>query len=70
MREICAFVGIDFVTPDFDRRRNASERPGDPLPEETVRADRGHFSDVYDAVAARFPDMDLAALWPSARYVR
>ena len=26
VREICSFVGIDYVTPDFDRRRNASER--------------------------------------------
>lgn len=70
VREICSFVGIDFVRPEFDRRRNASERPADPIPEDTVRAVATHFAEVYDAVAARFPDTDLASLWPSARYVR
>ncbi len=69
VREVCSFVGIDFMPPDLDLRRNASERPGD-LPEDTVREVAGHFSDVYDAVATRFPDVDLAALWPSAGYVR
>ena len=70
MREICSFVGIDFIRPEFDRRRNASEQPTDPIPEDTRRVVATHFGGVYDAVAARFPDVDLAALWPSARYVR
>lgn len=70
MREICSFVGVDFVPPDFDRRPNASAEPDQPLPEGTVRAVATHFSGVYDAVAARFPDIDLAALWPSAKYAR
>lgn len=70
MREICSFVGIDFIRPEFDRRRNASEQSEDPIPEDTLRAVATHFGEVYDAVAARFPDVDLAALWPSARFVR
>lgn len=70
MREICAFLGIDFVTPDFEVRRNASQRPAETIPETTVRAVAGHFAEVYDAVAARFPGRDLEALWPSARFVR
>ncbi len=69
MREICSFLGIDFVEPDFDERRNASASPADPLPEETVRAVATHLSEVYAAVAARFPDVDLESLWPSARFV-
>ena len=70
MREICAFLHIDFIEPDFDVRRNASERPAETLPDDTVRAVARHFSEVYDAVAARFPDKELEALWPSARFVR
>jgi hypothetical protein len=70
MREICAFLGIDFVAPEFEVRRNASERPVDTIPDDTVRVVAGHFAEVYDAVAARFPDKDLEALWPSARFVR
>jgi hypothetical protein len=69
MREICSFLGIDFVRPDFDQRRNASERPVEPLAEEIVKVVASHFGEVYDAVATRFPDVDLGALWPSARHV-
>jgi hypothetical protein len=28
-----------------------------------------HFRCVYDTVAARFPDVDLEHLWPSARHL-
>ena len=70
MEEICAFLGIDFVEPEFDVRRNASERPAETVPDDTVRAVATHFADVYDAVAARFPNRDLEALWPSARFAR
>jgi len=70
VREICAHVGIDFVAPDFDLRRNASQRPADGLPEDTMRIVAEHFAEVYETVAARFPDVDLAALWRSARFVR
>jgi hypothetical protein len=69
-REICALLGIDYVDPDFDVRRNASAAPPDELPEDTVRTVAAHFSEVYDAVATRLPDVDLEALWPSARYAR
>jgi hypothetical protein len=28
-----------------------------------------YFADTYHAVASRFPDADLEALWPSSRFV-
>jgi hypothetical protein len=53
--------------PDFDLRVNASPKAAPGLPDDTVRAVATHYREVYDAVAARFPEVDLAALWPSAR---
>ena len=70
VREICTLLGIDYVDPDFDVRRNASAAPPEELPDDTVRAVASHFAEVYDVVAARLPDVDLEALWPSARHVR
>ena len=70
MHEICSFVGVEYVAPSFEERPNASIDPAEPVPEDTRRAVALHFAEVYDAVATRFPDVDLAALWPSARYVR
>jgi hypothetical protein len=70
VRELCAFLGIDFIEPDFDVRSNASASPTDGVPDDVVREVARHFAGVYDAAATRFPDVDLAALWPSARWVR
>jgi hypothetical protein len=28
-----------------------------------------HYREVYEAVSARFPEVDLDALWPSARHL-
>ena len=70
LAEICAFLGIDYVEPDLDRRRNASGVAAGAPPPATVRLVARHFSEVYDAVAARFPEVDLERLWPSARWVR
>ena len=39
------------------------------LAEDTVRGLVARFAPVYEAVAARFPDVDLPALWPSMRYL-
>ncbi|MXG88546.1 sulfotransferase [Nocardioides flavescens] len=68
LRPFCAFAGIDYHEPDPDRRVNESPKTVE-LPEETVRTIARHFAPVYAAVAARFPDVDLAALWPSARHL-
>ena len=53
------------------RHRPAGQRlpevQGAALPEETRRTIARHFAPVYDAVQRRFPDLDLAELWPSMR---
>jgi hypothetical protein len=67
LRALCEFLGIDFHEPDFERQVNVSPKDVQELPEATVRTVAGHFRDVYDAVSARFPDLDLAAMWPSMR---
>jgi hypothetical protein len=65
---LCDFLGIDFHEPDFGRQVNVSPKSeGATLPEDTVRTVARHFAGVYDAVQRRFPDLDLAELWPSAR---
>jgi hypothetical protein len=65
---LCDFLGIDFHEPDFSRQVNVSPKSdGAGLPEETVRTIARHFAPVYAAVQRRFPDLDLAELWPSMR---
>ncbi len=69
LRDLCDFLGMDFHQPDVERQVNVSPKHDGDLAEETVRALVHRFAPVYDAVAARFPQVDLPALWPSARYV-
>lgn len=68
VRRLCAMAGIDFVTPGFEQRVHFSPKTSD-LPEETVQAVAEHYRDVYVAVAKRFPDVPVAELWPSSRFV-
>jgi hypothetical protein len=67
LRDLCDFLGIDFHEPDFTWRVNTSPKEDGELSEATVRALVELFAPVYEAVAARFPDVDLPALWPSMR---
>lgn len=65
---LCDFLGIDFHEPDTGRQVNVSPKSeGATLPEETRRTIARHFAPVYDAVQRRFPELDLAELWPSVR---
>ena len=65
---LCDFLGIDYQEPDTGRQVNVSPKSeGAALPEDTRRTIARHFAAVYDAVQRRFPDLDLADLWPSAR---
>ena len=65
---LCEFLGIDFHEPDTARQVNVSPKSeGAALPEDTRRTIARHFAPVYDAVQRRFPDLDLAGLWPSMR---
>jgi hypothetical protein len=69
LRDLCGFLGIDFHEPDIRREVNVSPKDDGDLSEDTVRALVERFRPVYDAVAARFPDVDLPAIWPSTRYL-
>ena len=68
IREVCRLLGIDFHKPMFDVRANASP-PVRDVPEEVLRTVARSYGAVYQAVAARFPDVDLDALWPSTRFL-
>jgi hypothetical protein len=69
LRDLCAFLGIDFHEPDLGREVNVSPKDDGELSEDTVRALVRRFAPVYAAVAARFPEVDLPAIWPSARFL-
>jgi hypothetical protein len=66
--DLCTRLGIAFHEPDFGQVVNASPK-GSPLPDALVAEMAAHFRCVYDAVATRFPDVDLEELWPSARHL-
>ena len=68
LADLCAHLGIDQHAPDLDLVVNASPK-GAPLPDALVARVAGHYHGVYDAVAARFPAVDLGQLWPSSRYL-
>ncbi len=68
IREICDLLRIDFHQPELDERRNAS--PPAHVPDEILRMIAEHYREVYEAVAARFPDVDLEALWPSTHHLQ
>lgn len=68
LQELCAFLGIDFHEPDLERQVNVSPKEA-TLPDEVVATIARHFAEVYTAVQRRFPDLDLASIWPSARYL-
>jgi hypothetical protein len=68
MQRLCEMAGIDFSVPGFDQRVHFSPKTSD-LPEDTVRTVAEHYRGVYHAVAERFPDVDLAEIWPSSRFV-
>ena len=66
---VSALVGVTPRSASFDKRVNASPKAAEVLPEETSRVVAEHYRDVYVAVARRFPDVDVPAIWPSARHV-
>ncbi len=66
LADLCDRLGIDFHEPDLSHVVNASPK-GDALPDDLVAEMAAHFRSVYDATALRFPGVDLAELWPSAR---
>lgn len=70
IQAICDRVGIPFHEPDFEQRRNVSRVKADGGPPESVaRMMAQHFRPTYEAVAERFPEKDITAVWPHARHV-
>jgi hypothetical protein len=65
---LSGFLGIDARDPDLAAQFNVSPRTAE-LAEATVREVAEHFRPTYEFVASRFPDRDLARIWPSARWV-
>jgi hypothetical protein len=65
---LCRAVAIATHPPDLDGPHDDAP-PGADLPESTQRTVAAHLRDVYRRVGERFPEVDLGALWPSARFV-
>jgi hypothetical protein len=68
LADLAAHLGIDHHVPDLAHVVNASPKTA-PLSDALVARVAGHYRGVYDAVAARFPGVDLGTLWPSSRYL-
>ncbi len=64
IRALCAFLGLPFVSADFDKRVNASES-ADTLPAEVRRELAESYRDSFDFLADRFGADRLARIWPS-----
>ncbi len=65
---LCQTVGISMHQPALEQRRNPAPA-GAELPESTQRTVASHLAEVYRRVAERFPEVELSAIWPSARHV-
>ena len=68
VRGICAFLGIDFMPPDFGRRLNASPKSSG-LSESAMRKVALHYRDTYEFVARKFDRDALEDIWPGMRFV-
>lgn len=66
--DVCARVGIDAHAADLDRRVNATApREQSEVPRDLARRIAQHYAPVYADLARRRPELDLEAVWPSAR---
>ena len=68
LQRLADLLGIEHRPADLGAEFNVSPRTAE-LPEETVRAVATFYADTYSVVSERFPDRDLARIWPSARFV-
>ena len=70
VRELSAFVGIDPVPADTDRRVNASPKSDLlRLPDDAARRVAEHYRATYEAVAARLGHDVVAGAWPDRRWL-
>ncbi len=65
---LCAAAGIPVHPARYDERPNAA-RGDERLSDAAAREVAEHLAEVYRRVAERFPGVDLAELWPTARFV-
>lgn len=65
---VCSSIGIAIHPPDLRVRRNQAPVEA-TLSESAARQVAENLIEVYRRVAHRFPEVDLPAIWPSARYV-
>jgi Sulfotransferase family len=65
IRALTDFLGIEFVSPDFERRLNAS-RIFEELPDAAIRAARQHYDLTYSYCMQRFGEEKIARIWPNA----
>ena len=64
---LCAAIGIAPHPARYDDHLNAA-RGDEELPESLAEEIATHLAEVYRKVAARFPEVDLGRLWPTARF--
>lgn len=69
LRQLCDFLRISYRPTDVGQRLNVSPKDTEALPAETAGAVARHFRSTYTFVAERFGVSDLAALWPSSRFL-
>ena len=70
VRELSAFVGIDPVPADTDRRVNASPKSDLlRLPDDSARRIAEHYRATYEAAADRLGQDVVAAAWPDQRWL-
>jgi sulfur relay (sulfurtransferase) complex TusBCD TusD component (DsrE family) len=62
VRKITNFLGIDFMTADFDEKVNSSPRPID-LSEASITQARQSFEEVYSFCKAKFGEEFIERIW-------
>lgn len=69
MQRLTAFLGIDFMEPQIDRRLNQAKK-AEPLLKEVQREIALQYRDVYEGCFRKFGEETVRAHWPSARFIR
>ena len=62
LADITAFLGVDHIAADTERRINASSK-ADSLPEDVAHTVRTHYASTYEAMRNRFGEDRVNRLW-------
>ena len=65
VRRLCAFLGVDYVAPELEKKRNASPRTEDPDPADVATL-RAHYAATYAFCRERFGAERIDRLWGPA----